>query len=263
MNLISKFFILIICLSTTISKESCQMEKHKFFLLPTKKQDHKYKIGLEKNDYMLILKTTPLGNDNYHLILNVTFPVNLEIELSDEIVYSFESNEKFCLLDLTREKGRYVNILGTISDHLTKNIILHKVWIKVENKLIFEEVESDNRVNFYLLTNYNEDDTKFKKYFLLKKMYRGLNQNFQIVSTSMIRENEQENDKENFYCAKNLGENENDLDIGDGISVLELGDKLRESSNYIAFAKDKKFILSDIHNFICVKYELKNYEELC
>ena len=264
MNFIFKFFLLIICISITISKENCEMEKHKFFLLSIKNEEHQiYREGLEKNDYLLILKTTPLGNDKYHLVLNITFPVNLNLELSDEIIYSFDSIEKFCLTDLTREKGRYVNILGTLSDPMTKNIILEKVWIKVENKLIFEEVGHDNRVNFYLLTNFNEKDNNSKKYFLMKKLYIGLNQNFQIVSVSMQRESQQKNSKDNFYCENNLKEKENDLNIGDEISIIGFDDKLRETSRYDAFTKDKKFILSDVHNFICIKYELKNYEELC
>lgn len=263
MNFYFNFFLLIICLSITISKENCEMEKHKFFLLTIKNVHQSYGEGLEKNDYLLILKTTPLGNDKYHLVLDVTFPVNLNLELSDEIIYSFNSIEKFCLTDLTKEKGRYVNILGTLSDHNTKNIILEKVWIKVENKLIFEEVRNDNRVNFYLLTNYKEDDNNQKKYFLMKKLYIGINQNFQIVSVSMQRENQQKNVKTNFYCENNLKENEYDLSIGDEISILGFDDKLRETSGYHAFTKDKKFILSDVHNFVCIKYELKNYEESC
>ena len=264
MNFIYNYLLLIICLSMTISKENCEMEKHKFFLLSIKNEYYQYyREGLEKNDYLLILKTTPLGNDKYHLVLNVTFPINLNLELSDEIIYSFDSIEKFCLTDLTKEKGRYVNILGTLSDHNTKNIILGNVWIKVENKLIFEEVRNDNRVNFYLLTNYNENDNNSKKYFLMKKLYIGINQNFQIVSVSMRRESQQRNDKTNFYCENNLKENEYDLSIGDEISILGFDDKLRETSIYNAFTKDKKFILSDVHNFVCIKYELKNYEELC
>lgn len=257
----SKFFILIICLSIKISQENCEMEKHKFFLLPLKSEGNDRREGLEKYDYMLILKTTPLGNDKYHLILRVTFPVNLFIDLSDEILYSFDSVEKFCLLDLTKQKGRYVNILGTIYDHLTKNIILEKIWIKVESILLFEEVGTDSRINYYILTNYKESDNELKKYFLMKKMYRGIHQNFQIVSTYMKREKQQQKANANFYC-ENSGE-ENDLSIGDEISILEFEDKLRENLKYNAFAKDKQFVLSNVHNFICIKYELQNYEELC
>jgi hypothetical protein len=234
------------------------MEKHKFFLLPLKSEGNDRKEGLEKYDYMLILKTTPLENDKYHLILNVTFPVNLFIDLSDEILYSFDSVEKFCLLDLAKQKGRYVNILGTIYDHLTKNIILEKIWIKVENILLFGEVGTgvDSRINYYILTNFKESDNESKKYFLMKKMYSGIHQNFQIVSASMKRESQQKNAKDNFYCENNLKEKENDLNIGDEISIIGFDDKLRETSRYDAFTKDKKFILSDVHNFICIKYEL-------
>ena len=263
MTFISKFLILIICLSIKISKENCEMEKHKFFLLPLKSEGNDRKEGLEKYDYMLILKTTPLENDKYHLILNVTFPVNLFIDLSDEILYGFDSVEKYCLLDLAKQKGRYVNILGTIYDHLTKNIILEKIWIKVENILLFGEVGTgvDSRINHYILTNFKESDNESKKYFLMKKMYGGIHQNFQIVSTQMKREKQQQKANSNYFC-ENSGE-ENDLSIGDEISILEFDDKLRDNLKYNAFAKDKQFVLTNVHNFICVKYELQNYEELC
>ena len=252
------FLIVIISIKSIIS-ESCQMEVHKFFLLPLTGNSY-YQPGLKKFDYMLILKTEPKGNDKYHLVLNVTFPVNINVDLSTEILYSFISLEKFCLLDLTKNKGRFVNIFGTISDFVTNNKILERIWIKVENILLFKNVENDRKLSFYLLTNYNENDEPYKRYFLMNKMYNGIDQNFQIVSTFISKER----DNSNYICETNDDlKDENILSIGDEISILDLNDKLRDDFTYDAFANNNRYKLTQVHNFICLKYQLQNYDELC
>ena len=254
------FFILIIfLLFNSINTENCEMITHKFFLLPLT-SDSPNQPGLKKYDYMLILKTEPKGIDKYHLVLNVTFPVNINVDLSTEIIYSFISLEKFCLLDLTKEKGRFVNIFGTLSDSVTNNKILERVWIKVENVLLFKNVENDRKLSFYLLTNYYENDKKSKRIFLMNKMYNGVNQNFQIVSSIISKENE----NSDFECKNN--ENLKDeliLSIGDEIVIMNLNDILRDDFKYDAFIKNQRYILSQVDNFICLKYQLQNYEELC
>lgn len=259
MKYISNYFFLIIFLSLkSINGENCQMEIHKFFLLPLAKDSiPNAQAGLKRYDYMLILKTEPRGNDKYHLVLNVTFPININIDLSSEILYSFISIEKFCLLDLTKEKGRFINIFGTISDSVTDNKILERIWIKVENVLLFKIVENDRKLNFYLLTNYNKEDKDGKRYFLMNKMYNGIDQNFQIVSTRIRREKE----FPNYECKTDDDlKDENDLSIGDEISILEINDKLRDGFSYTAFAKNNKYSLSQVDNFICIKYQLQKYD---
>lgn len=262
MKLISPFFILIIFLSIkSIHNENCEMQTHKFFLLPIVEEKKPNYLGLKKFDYMLILKTEPKGNDCYHLVLNVTFPVNVVIDLSDEILYNFISLEKFCLLDLTKQKGRYVNIFGTISDYSTNNKILENVWIKVENVLLFKNIENDKKSSFYLLTNYNEYDKKSKRYFLMNKMYNNINQNFQIASVSISKE--RDNIKDNYECKSNELSQENELSIGDEISILNYNERLREDFTYDAYIKNTKYLLTQVDNFICIKYRLQSYDEQC
>ena len=262
MNFIFIFFSLILLFSKPIKTEKCEMTYHNFFLLPTKNEDRSNMKGLIKYDYLLILKTEPLGNDKYHLILNVSFPVNVNIDLSDEILYSFVSLEKFCLRDVTKEKGRYVNILGTISDHLTKNKILENIWIKIDKVLMFNELDNERKLNYYLLTNYKDTDKENKKYFLMKKMYNGNNQIFQIVRTLIRKEKEKQITNDNFECKNELKENI-ELNFGDEISILATDYKLRENFDYNAYAKDNKYILKEINNFICLNYKFDNYEDSC
>ena len=259
MKLISIISILIIFLSlkSTIS-ENCQMQIHKFFLLPLKKEYETKEFGLEKYNYMLILKTEPKGNDHYHLVLNVTFPINVNIDLSNEIIYSFISLEKFCLLDLTKEKGRYVNIFGTISDSVTKNKILERIYIKIEKVLLFKNVEDDRQTTFYLLTDFNVDDKPEKRYFLMNKMFNGINQNFQISSCFINEEKENLN-----YECKNNADSKNILPFGEEISIINLDNKLRDDFTYNAYANNNRYLISLVDNFICIKYQLHNYDELC
>ena len=261
MKVISLLTLLIIFLSLKLTiSENCQMQIHSFFLLPLNKESEIKEIGLDKYNYMLILKTVPKGTDHYHLILNVTFPVKINIDLSNEIIYTFISLEKFCLLDLTKEKGRYVNILGTISDSVSKNKILERIHIKVENVLLFRNVGENKQANFYLLTDYNESDKADKKYFLMKQMYDGINQNFQIANCFISKKQK----TLNYECKNNADlKGENILSLGDEISILNFDDKLRDDFAYSAFAKGYGFTISQVDNFICIKYQLFNYDELC
>ena len=254
------FFILIIfLLLNSINTENCEMITHKFFLLPLT-SDSPNQPGLKKYDYMLILKTEPKGNDKYHLVLNVTFPVNINVDLSTEIIYTFISLEKFCLLDLIKEKGRFVNIFGNLSDSERKNNILERIWIKVENVILFKNVENDRKQSFYLLTNYYEGDKKNKRYFLMNKMFNGVRQNFQIVSTLIYKENE----NSNYECKNNEDlKDELILSIGDEITIHNLNDILRDDFTYNAFVNNNRYILSQVDNFICLKYQLQNYDEFC
>ena len=262
MNFVFIFSSLILSLLKPIKTDKCEMIYHNFFLLPINNIDRSYMQGLIKNDYLLILKTEPLGIDRYHLILNVSFPVNVNIDLSVEILYNFESLEKFCLRDVTKKKGRYVNILGTISEHATKNKILENIWIKIDKVLMFNELDNERKLNYYLLTNYKETDKEYKKYFLMKKMYKGNDQIFQIVNTLIIKEKEKQSTNDNFECKNELKE-EMGLNFGDEISILGTEFKLRENFIYNAYAKDNKYKLSEIQNFICLNYKFDNYEESC
>ena len=89
MKIFSILLLLIILIHLSYSYNECEILIHNFFLLPTEKvvkPVNKTLSGLSKYDYILILKTEPKGKDKYILVLNVTFPININIELSDEII---------------------------------------------------------------------------------------------------------------------------------------------------------------------------------
>ena len=135
--------LLLMIIFKSIYNDNCEMKTHHFYLLPIEKDYYNITIqlrGLEKYDYILILKSEPRNVDKYHIVLNVSFPINVNIELSNEIIYDFISIEKFCINDFEVE-GRYINILGTLYEYSTQNKILEKIWIKVEKILLYKEID--------------------------------------------------------------------------------------------------------------------------
>ena len=105
-------FILFCYLFQMYLFEICKIVDHNFYLIALKKNE-KESIWLNKYNYSLILESNPFSeNDNYHLIFSVTFPVNINIELSPEIVYKFFSSKKFCIKDLIAKTQE--NIVGKL-----------------------------------------------------------------------------------------------------------------------------------------------------
>ena len=264
MNSLLKYFLLLTNLISLICSKNCDMKIHNFFLLPLEKYNVTGNlVGLKKYDYMLILKPEPLSqNENLHLVLNISFPININIDLSNEIIYSFASLEKFCIEDvLKKDKGKYENLVGTLSEYSTENLILERIWIKVENMLFIEEI-SEKRPEkniFYLLTNYTGLITDInKKYILMKKMTKSIQpQYFQIVSVNIKKEGQKLN---NYFCENNPNA-EYELSIGNELSTLNNDEKLRENNHYNVFSEGKNYILSNVHNFVCLIYSGNKYEE--
>lgn len=274
--------LLSIILYTTIISQECPMKKHKFYLLPIPKienenenvtnitdvtnntiNNQKNLTGLYQNDYILILETDPLGDDKYEMILKVSFPININIELSTDIIYTFESKKRFCVTDLIvkESKGKLNNILGKLSEYNTENQILENVWVKVEDILYNETVgnEIGNKNNFYLLTGFKESNQKNK--YILKKKMNSKSEYFQIVRAKITE--------------KDLYESENNtLTIGTVFTVKSLNDQdsddtpvLRDKINYDGFTSvgttQKNYNLEEIENFICLVYDMKTYTEKC
>ena len=264
MNSFLKYLLLIFLFKSIYNENDCIMLKHNFYLLPIEKKYNNNTIefqGLQKYDYILILKTEPNNEDKYHIVLDVSFPINVNIELSHEIIYYFNSLEEFCINDLAKE-GKYVNILGKLSEFATENSILERIWIKIEKVLLYKELELNKNRIYYLLTNYSEYDEKNKQYILMNKMYKGTtsNQIFQIVSAHIIKD---ELELNNYLCAIESNY-KNDLVIGDELIMKLNEDKLRDNMLYYFFDKDtKKYKLGNVNNLLCITYSRGNYGDKC
>ena len=255
-------YILLIFLFKNVYNRNCEMKTHNFFLLPINKTNYNESLdlkGLEKFDYMLILKTEPRNDDNYHVVLNVTFPINVNIDLSSEIIYKFVSREKFCISDLRARK--YINIYGELSEYDTENKIFQHIWVKIESIMLDKEVEFIKNQNYYLLKNFSLNDNKNEKYILMKKISHEEKQTFQIIYASITPDNSVMD--QNYLCEVD-SELENELSIGDEITTWIGVDRIRDSNVYDVVDKNKKkYILANVQNLVCIYYSLDNYDNKC
>ena len=257
--------LLLMIIFKSIYNDNCYMKTHNFYLLPIEKDYYNKTIplrGLEKYDYILILKSEPRNVDKYHIVLNVSFPINVNIELSNEIIYDFISIEKFCINDF-ETKGKYINILGTLYEYSTQNKILEKIWIKVEKILLYKEIESSKNKIFYLLTDYNQYDKINKEYILMKKMSNEITQNFQIASVSFLKDEIQL--KNNYICESEQNI-KNELSIGDELTIFMKLDEeiLRDNFDYAIYDKNqKKYQIGNVKNMLCITYNNNRYDKKC
>lgn len=258
-------FILIIYLFKSIYN-NCEIQTHNFYLLPLEKEtsnENNNLVGLKKFDYMLILKPYPKKVDKYHIVLNVTFPININIDLSNKIIYDFISLEKFCINDL-ETADKYINILGKLQEYETENLILERVWVKVEKVYFFEEIELDglkNQMNYYLLTNFSEYDDKAKEYLLMKKMNNDDKQNFQIVSVKMAKNSLEY--KNNYVCEV-YEEKKNELAIGNVLIYMHSdAEFLRDNFKYDIYYGTKRYEIKIMRNLVCISYNKDKYDVKC
>ena len=235
----------------------CKFVEHNFYLIAlnknTKEQDPKNLIGLNKYEYDLILDVNPFNsNDNYHLVLSVRFPININIELSPEIVYKYYSSKKFCLKDIA--EGKQSNLVGKLVEYNSEIQILEKVWIEIIEVALYQEIKYiDRRKIFYFL---GENVVKYnKKYLFLKKMNQSKEkQAYQIVRININDENDE---------LKNIK-------IGTEFSVQDssLDDFiLREGLEYEAYALSgsdiRSYKFEKIENLICLSYTNEKIYEKC
>ena len=265
-NLIITYLLFFLFLS--YSCQNCLIKAHNFYLIPIVKEgenaDNSY--GLHKYIYNLILETDPLSqNDNFIMMFLITFPINVNIELSPEIIYKFESTNKFCLNDLVKEsKGRQTNIQGKLSEYNSEIQILEKIWIKIEKVLLLKTITpQESKNNYFLLTELYEKE-KDKKYLLMKKMSNSKEkQFFQIIRINI--------DIIPRLSKKDCLNEEIHLSIGTEFTIQKInqGDDsmLREGINYEAYSlEDTEFNIysfKNIENLICLIYENNNYTNKC
>ena len=256
-------YILFLLLFFCYSCQNCLMKRYNFYLIPLLKEKNSEKLyGLHKYDYNLIFETDPLNeNDNYHMIFLISFPININIELSTEIIYKFETKRRFCIKDLIKESdGKLNNLEGKLSEYNSEIQILQNIWIKIEKILLFKDVDSNEKRNkYFLLTEYIEKEKNNKKYLLIKKMKKTIEkQFFQIIRVNINRE------LEKVDCKND----EDILKIGTEFTIQEIfnGDDsmLREGRTYKTFAASdetevKSYNFENIENLICLIYEDKKY----
>ena len=259
-------YLIYFLLFLSYSCQNCLIKLHNFYLIPIVKEeensDNSY--GLHKYNYNLILETNPLNpSDNFIMMFLISFPINVNIELSPEIIYKFESTRKFCLKDLTKESiGRQTNIQGKLSEYNSEIQILERIWIKIEKVLLYKTIDSYEKKNkYYLLTEFYEKD-KNKKFLLMKKMSKNIEkQFFQIVRINIDIK------LQNKDCSNE----ESHLNIGTEFTIQEInqGDDsmLREGINYEAYSIESSGVQSynfkNIENLICLIYENQNYGNKC
>ena len=74
------------------------------FVILNEINDNKYRIGLSKFNYLFILLSTPDEPTDMHIIFKGKFPVNINIDLYEELIYNFIPKNPFCLTDLINER---------------------------------------------------------------------------------------------------------------------------------------------------------------
>ena len=244
-------FILFCYLIQLYRFEICKIVDHNFYLIALKKNPDEYN-GLNKYNYSLILESNPFSeNDNYHLIFSITFPVNINIELSPDIIYKFFSLKKFCIKDLINKSQE--NIVGKLIEYNSGIQILKNVWIKILDVNLYQEPNSDTKIIFYFFGK-NMVKNHEKYLFLKKETKNSLKHYYQIVRLNL-------NSDDDFL---------QNLKIGTEFAVqypTNEGFTLREGLTYQTYVSDAsgqqsyKFI--DIENLVCLYYEGRDYKGKC
>ena len=73
------------------------------------------------------------------MVLSVLFPVNINIELSPEMVYKYYSSIKFCLKETA--EGKQSNLIGKLVEYNNEIQILEKVWIVIIEVALYQEIK--------------------------------------------------------------------------------------------------------------------------
>ena len=243
-----KFILFCYLIQLNIS-EICKFVEHNFYLIALKRNTNE-NTGLNKYNYSLILESNPFDeNDNYNLVFSITFPININIELSPEIVYKFFSLKKFCIKDIINKTQE--NIVGKIIEYNSGIQILEKVYIKILDINLYQETKDNDRKKIYYFLGENLIKTN-KKYLFLKRT----NQNYFKFSYQIVR--------------VSITNELKDMNIGTEFTVQDPTNNdfiLREGITYETFAFDgtdrQTYTFEKIENLICLNYQGKKYLGKC
>ena len=242
---------LIYILLQICSCQSCKFVEHNFYLIALKKNQTN-SVGLNKYDYNLILETNPNnGNDIYHLEFSITFPININIELSPEILYKFISSKKFCIKDII--DGKQSNLVGKLIEANSEMQILGKVWMKIDKLILYKEINMNEKKRiFYYLGESNQ------KYLFIKKMNKNIvTQSFQITRLSI--KGGETDDLKKLKIGTEFTVKDTSLDVDEFI--------LRDGLTYEVFASDgdniQNYKFENVENLICFLFNGKNIYKKC
>ena len=255
-------FLLLIQINIILNLDnSCKPGIHRMFVILNEINDNKYRIGLSKFNYLFILLSTPDEPTDMHIIFKGKFPVNINIDLYEELIYNFIPKNPFCLTDLINERQGI--ILGDLIENKQQNLILNGIYIEIEDIIMKYPIDNEDLTNeFFLLNNYKPPS---QYVYLLKKINKKGNQFFQIVKVEM-----KESQFNNIYCNNEDYNSKYNLTIG---TIIEIKSQYIDN-NYIM--KDdfiynggiilpiyRNFILNDVQNLVCLLYKDKEYNEQC
>lgn len=238
----------------------CRKGKHPMFVILTPLMNSSTIKGLSKFSYTFILFPSQKYVNNFHLMIEGSFPVNVNIDLSADIVYYFESNYNFCLNDLLG--GRLVTILGDLIEYKSKSPILHGIWMQIDKIEMKEEIKADTQDNFprfYLLTNYNYNNPSV---ILMEKLTTNVSKPvLQIVKASL---KETKNKKLVGFVEGDSG-----VSIGTELTIQDsvLNYILTEGKVHHAWTmvgtQGKYFTIDAVSNLVCLIRKGETYSIQC
>lgn len=245
--------------------EICKRGNHTMYLLPQNEKGEG-DVGLKAKRYYMFLQTDYLEDNNVYLMMNVSFPINVNIDLSSEIGYSFTPLHRFCLNDVLH--GRMVNIVGKLKEFNTDYDILQSIWIKIENIIYNKNYKESGQLDqFLLMTRYIYGNNS--KVIFMKSINRFKNTFFQLVRGDLTNENpstcSQITNSDKIKDVEDVI-----FEIGTEASITNMNvqtDMIMENNIYRVLIKHKESIyelrLSNITNLVCREWDEFNYNKKC
>lgn len=230
--------------------KDCRRAKHEFLvtLEPNPSSDLK---GLGKYTYTFFFLSSLKTVGEYQIAFEGSFPVNVNVELSPDIIYSFQSTYTLCLNDVFKE--RQVTLLGDLKEYRSNNVVLNEIWIKIGKVLFSHQIYSEDtqatKSQFFLMTPYTSNlEVLLMK--VLNQNNAGKNEQFfQIVKSTITEYN---NNGEKEKSSEFTG-----IPIGTKITfqLEKKNPSLKEGQSYIAYTtiggSIKYFNFNVVLNYVC------------
>lgn len=245
------FYIFLSFLSSYVFSDikTCREANHTMYVALTAITDKHSLEGLEKFSYTFFLLPSFSSLNNFHLSFKAHFPINVNVDLSPDVLYVFQPIYHFCLNDLFNNRQK--TILGNLGEHKTNSSILTGIWIEIDEILYNKEFQDEkpDMTKYLLMSNYQFSNTE-----VLIMKYLTTNPTtsyFQIVRARIT-------EKDSNELVTNDG-----IEIGTPIIIFADSDKsnviLQEKQIYSGFiyvqTSLKTFLFDNIVNFVCLMSE--------